>query len=138
MTDLVEIVGDEPSGLAQMMAALAEASLSGHPGRAKLLDEPGVVRVTATDAGVVVALELGGGRLRVHCGPGPRPDVTLSAGSADLTAFSTVPVLGPIPSPLHPAGRSMLVKLLTRKVRFGGSPLKLGLLGKIAALLAVD
>jgi hypothetical protein len=56
----------------------------------------------------------------VHDGPIPGAKVRIEMPSETLMAFSTIPLLGGLPSPLTAEGRAFTKHLLTRKVKIGG------------------
>ncbi|HVE92622.1 MAG TPA: hypothetical protein VNE62_10055, partial [Actinomycetota bacterium] len=67
--DPVRLIGPDPSGLAQMLAAVITANLQRQPDLHQRLEgEPGVVSVTASDAGSTVTFELRDGCVRVYSG----------------------------------------------------------------------
>lgn len=136
----VELIGPEPSGLAQMLAAIVHANLSRHPERASLLEgKPGVVRITAVDAQVTVSLEFRAGRLRVYSGERTSPpDVHLMADSETLTGFSSVPQLGPIPHPFKAEGRAVLRKAFRGQVKVKGAARNGRLLKRMRGVMAMD
>lgn len=136
----VELIGPEPSGLAEMMAAIVRGNLQRNPDRAAALDgKPGLIRITASDAEVTVTLEMRDGRLRVYSDDrtGP-PDVQIVADSESLTSFSAVPQLGPIPNPFRKAGRAALRKVFRGDVKIKGAARNGKLLKRMRVLTTMD
>lgn len=138
--EFVRVMGPEPSGLAQMLGAIAQMNLERRPDRARYLEgSAGVVRIVATDAGVAVALEFRDGTLRIYSGDVTAPaDVEISADSESLTGMSSVPQLGPLPHPFKRAGRAALAKALRGDVKVRGAVRNGKLLKRMRGLLAVD
>lgn len=136
----VQIIGPEPSGFAQMLAAIVQANLARHPDRASLLEgEPGVVRITAVDAQVSVALEFRDGKLRIYSGERTSPpDVHVMADSETLTGFSSVPQMGPIPHPFKAEGRAVLRKAFRGQVKVKGAARNGKLLKRMRGVMAMD
>lgn len=135
----IELIGPEPSGLAQMMAAIAEGNLRDDPGRTVyLLGKPGVIQITATDAEVTVALEFRDGRLRVYSGERTSPpDVHIMADSESLTGMSETPQIGPLPNPFRKAGRMAWRKVFRGDVKIKGAARNGKLLKRMRKLMAV-
>jgi hypothetical protein len=135
MSDLVELVGTEPNGLAQMMAAIAEGNLRDDPSKTALLDgKPGVIHITATDAEVMVALEFRDGRLRVYSDTRTgEPDVEIVATSEALTA--NAPTLGPVPHPFKKEGRRAWRRMFSGEMKVKGAVTNGKLMKRMRGLL---
>jgi hypothetical protein len=119
---LATVVLDDPEagGLAAMLAALL-SSAAERPDKAKVLDAMrGTVTIAVPDADVEVGLRFGEGTCRVYEGPLPGSTVRIVMPSDTLMAFSMIPLLGGLPSPLAPEGRAFNLALLKRDVRISG------------------
>lgn len=107
-------------GLAPMLAALLTSAVE-RPDKARVLDAMnGTVTIAVPDAEVEVGLRFSGGVCRVSSGAIPGSKVRIEMPSATLMAFSTIPLLYGLPSPLAPEGRAFNLALLKREVRIGG------------------
>jgi hypothetical protein len=116
----VVLADPESAGLSSMLAALLASAVE-RPDKAKVLDAMnGTVTISVPDAEVEVGLRFSGGVCRVHDGPIPGAKVRIEMPSDTLMAFSTIPLLGGLPSPLAAEGRAFTKQLLTRKVKIGG------------------
>jgi len=134
--DLVRVVGPEPSGLAEMLGAVIRGNLQQRPHLARLLDgPPGVVRVTASDVGVSVGIELRDGAVRVWKGEDVPADVEVAADSATLATMGSVPRIAGMPNPLKPAGREMIAKVARGDLRVAGAVRHRKLLRRVQGLL---
>jgi hypothetical protein len=120
VTPEIVLADAEPSGLARMLAGLLEANLARRPERAALL-RSAVVEVDAADAGVVVTVQLDGGRVRVFNGStAERPDVRVRASGHDLLALSAAPLRFGFPDPFRREGRAVLHRIASRQVGVSG------------------
>jgi hypothetical protein len=119
---LAEVVLADPdaAGLDAMLAALLASAIE-RPDKARVLDAMnGTVTIRVPDAEVEVGLRFSGGVCRVHSGPIPGAKVRIEMPSDTLLAFSTIPLLYGLPSPLTPQGRAFAVQMVKREVRIGG------------------
>lgn len=135
----VRILGDDPSGLADMLGRLLEGNLASDPSRARLL-RPGVVLVAATDAEVASRIELAPGVVTV-CDVDPSTalaDLRIRASAADLLALAGAPLLLGLPDLFRREGRDVLRRILTRRVRISGMVRRPLLLARFARLLSVS
>ena len=134
----VHVAGDEPSGLAEMIAGLIEAGVATDAGRARLLASTrGAAQIDVPDAGVTVGLKFVPGALTVTSGPVPGADVRLVADADTLLGLSTVPLRFGLPDPLTAPGRAVVRGLITGGIKVRGRPLGLPLLRTVTRLLSV-
>jgi hypothetical protein len=135
----VRILGDDPSGLADLLARLLEGNLGSDPSRVRLL-HPGVVLVAATDADVAARIELGPGVVTVSdVEPSTAlADLRIRASAGDLLTLAGAPLLLGLPSPFRREGRDVLRRILTRRVRISGMVRRPLLLARFARLLSVS
>lgn len=132
----VELEGDDPSGLAEMLATLIGQNLAREPSRLAHL-RPSVIVLAATDAEVVVTLRLDEGVVRVCDGASGEAHLRIAAAADRLLALTTAPLLAGLPDPLRPRGRAVLADVLTGRVHVRGllrHPIRLA---RFAALLSV-
>lgn len=116
----VVLADPEAAGLSSMLAALLSSAVE-KPEKARVLDAMnGTVTVAVPDAEVEVGLRFSNGTCRVHDGPIPGSKVRIEMPSEMLMAFSTIPLLAGMPSPLTAPGRDFARQVLTRKVKIGG------------------
>ena len=138
--EAVRVVGPDAGGLAELVAAILRGNLRRHPARLAALGGPaGVVRVTATDSGQSVTLELRGGEARIYPGAtaGP-PDVELTGPSGLLLTAVAAPRIGPLPNPLTAGGRRVLAAAVRGEVTVRGGTRGRRILGRVRRLLTTD
>ena len=135
----VHVEGDEPSGLAQMVAGLIEANAATDPVRARLLATTrGVAEIEVPDAGVTVGLKFVPGALTVTSSRVQGANVRIVTDSDTLLALSSVPLRLGLPDPLSSAGRDVAWKLVTRRLKIRGLPFGITLLRTVNRLLSVS
>lgn len=139
-TDRVRVIGPEPAGLAEMLAAIVRGNVQRHSERLDFLEgPPGVVRITAVDAEVTVSLEFRDGELRIYSGSiTAPPDVSVEADSETLVGFSAIPQLGPVPNPFTSEGRTALAKVARGQIKVRGAARGRKLLDRMRGLLTTD
>jgi hypothetical protein len=138
---MAEIVleGDEPVGLAQMIAGLVEGNIAADPEKARLLESTrGAVEIRVPDAGVTIGLKFVPGSLTVTSGPVAGANLRITTDSDALLGLSTVPLRFGLPDPLTEEGRATVGQLLTRKLKLRGLPLGIGMLRTVNRLLNVS
>jgi hypothetical protein len=134
----VVLEGDEPNGLAVMLAGLVEANIAADGSKARLLESArGAAQITVHDAGVTIGMKFVPGILTVTSGPVPGADVHIVTDADSLMGLSTVPLRAGLPDPLTSEGRQVVVQLLTRRLRVGGRPFGLSMLRTVNRLLNV-
>lgn len=132
----VSVTGEEPSGLASMLAELIRANLRTDPGRAALL-RPSVVVLDAPDAEVTVFLRIARDGVRVGDGDVPDAHVRIRANAERLLDLTNVPLRLGFPDIGRPEGRAVVRDLLARRLRIWGllrHPLRLA---RVTRLLSV-
>lgn len=135
----VVLEGDEPNGLAQMIAALVEANIANDPQKERLLETTrGAVQMDVPDAGVTIGLKFVPGTLTVTSRPVPGADLRITANSETLMGLSTVPLRFGLPDALTEEGRAVTLQFLRRKLRVRGLPLGLSMMRKVNQLLNVS
>ena len=115
----VTVSGEEPSGLASMLAELIRANLSTDPGRAALL-RPSVVVLDAPDAEVTVFLRIAPDGVRVGDGEVPDAHLRIRADAARLLDLTNVPLRFGFPDVGRQEGRAVVGDLLARHLRIRG------------------
>jgi hypothetical protein len=134
----VRLEGDEPNGLAQMIAGLVEANAAADAGRARLLATTrGAVQIDVPDAGVTVGLKFVPGSLTITSGPVAGADVRVVADADTVLALSTVPLRAGLPDPLSARGREIVRKLASGGVKLRLRPAGLRMLRVVNRLLSV-
>ena len=138
MTGIVRVMGPEPSGLAHMLGAIIDGNIQRRPALRDVLDgPPGVVRITATDIGLSVSVELRDGTVRVWSDATAPADAEIAADSETLTGMGTVPRLGPLPHPFKAEGRAVLGKVFKGTLRVTGGARHRRLLRRLQSLLSM-
>ena len=132
----VTVHGEEPSGLASMLAELIRTNLRTDPGRAALL-RPSVVVLDAPDAEVTVFLRIDPEEVRVGDGDVPDAHLRIRADAERLLDLTTVPLRLGFPDVGRGEGRAVVGDLLARRLRIRGllrHPLRLA---RVTQLLSV-
>jgi hypothetical protein len=132
----VTVVGQEPSGLAQMLATLIEQNLARDPDRRSLL-RPTVAVLDAPDADVAVFLRIGRGDVRVGDGDVPDAHLRIRTTSERLLGLTTAPLRFGLPDAMRPEGRAIVADLLRRRIRIRGllrHPVRLARLTKLLSV----
>ena len=121
MTGVPEVTleGDDPSGLAELVAGLLSQQLAREPSRTTLL-EPSVVVLSMPDAGVAVTVRLEPGSVRVADGVAPDAHLRVVAPADRVLALAAAPLRGGLPDPLRREGRAALADVLRGRVRVHG------------------
>ncbi len=134
----VVAVEGEPNGLAEMIAGLLQANVTGDADKARLLESlRGAVQLDVRDAGVTIGLKFVPGTVTVTSAAVPGADVRITADAATVMALSTVPLRYGLPDVFTPDGRAVVGKLATGELRIGGLPLGLPMLRAVTTLLNV-
>jgi hypothetical protein len=134
----VVLDGEDPNGLAQMVAGLIEANVAADPGKERLLATMrGAVQLDVPDAGVTVGLKFIPGVVTVTSTAVPGADVRIRADADTVLGLSTVPLRLGLPDLLTEEGRRVAKKLLTGRLRIGGLPLGLQKMRKLNRLLNI-
>lgn len=136
MTDRVHLLGDDPSGLAEMLATVLADNVRADPTRASRL-RGSVVVVEVRDAGVVVTVRIGADSITVGDGEAAAPDLRIAADAAILLSLPTVPLRWGVPDPLRREGRVVLAHLARGRLRVGGMLRSPRRLAAITSLLSV-
>lgn len=134
----VVLEGDQPGGLAKMIAGLVEANIETDPGRERLLESArGALQLDVSDADVTIGLKFVPGCLTVTGSPVPGADVRLTADAATLLSFCTVPVRFGLPDVRTEKGRSVSAELFAGRLRVRGLPSGLPMMARVTRLLRV-
>ena len=115
----VQLDGDDPSGLAELIAGLLEQNLAREPVRVARL-RPSLVALVAPDAGVAATVRLAPGGVRVADGVAADAHLRVVADADRLLALAAAPLRAGLPDPLHPDGRAALADVVTGRVRVHG------------------
>ena len=132
----VTVGGEEPSGLASMLAELIRTNLSTDPGRAALL-RPSVVVLDAPDAEVTVFLRIAPEEVRVGDGDVPDAHLRIRADAVRLLDLTTVPLRFGFPHVGRPEGRAVVGDLVARRLRIRGLLRHPVRLARVTRLLSV-
>lgn len=137
MTAEVVVFGSLP--LAQLLGAVIRGNLNQRPQLARHVQgPPGVVRITATDVGTSVTVELREGSVRIYSGATAPADVEICADTDTLSRLSAVPRIGPVPNVFKSAGREIVGKVIRGDLRVHPGIRRRKLLGRLTALLALE
>lgn len=121
-----------------MLGGLIEANVTARPEKRADFDRLRArVGIAAEDAGEAVTLDFEGGSLTVHNGLQPGRDLTIAADSETVLQLSNLRI-GPLGMPVYhdATGRSVVGKLLTRKLRIRGMQ-KMALLNRVTRVFSV-
>ena len=121
-----------------MLGGLIEANVSARPEKRADFDRLRArVGIDATDAEEAATLDFEGGHLTVHNGLRPGRQITITAESETVLELSNLRI-GPLGMPVYvdETGRSVLGKLLTRRLRIAGL-LRLGMLNRVTRIFSV-
>lgn len=132
----MQLDGDDPSGLAELVAGLLEQNLAREPARAAHL-RPSVVALVAPDAEVAVTVRLAPGSVRVADGVATDAHLRVVADADRLLALAAAPLRAGLPDPLHPGGRAALADVVTGRVRVHGLVRHPVRLARFTSLLSV-
>ncbi len=121
-----------------MLGGLIEANVSARPEKRDDFDRlRGRVGIDAVDAGESVTLDFEGGHLTLHNGLLPGRQITITAESETVLQLSNLRI-GPLGMPVYvdETGRSVVGKLLSRKLRIAGL-FRLGMLNRVTRIFSV-
>jgi hypothetical protein len=134
----VVLEGDEPNGLAMMIAGLVEGNVAADSQKARLLESTrGAVQIDVPDAEVTIALKFVPGSLTVASTPVAGANLRITADSETLLGLSTVPLRWGLPDAMTPEGREVTAKLFKGELKVRGLPLGVGMLRTVNLLLNV-
>lgn len=133
---LVELDGDDPSGLAELLAGLLEQNLAREPARAAHL-RPSLVVLAAPDAGVAATVRLAPGSVRVADGVAPDAHLRVVANADRLLALAAAPLRAGLPDLMHRKGRAAIADVVTGRVRVHGLVRHPVRLARFTSLLSV-
>jgi hypothetical protein len=119
VSERVRLVGDDPSGLAEMLAAVLSDNLRADPVRVATL-RPSVVVVAVPDAGVAVTVRIGPGSIAVADGEAAAPDLRIAADAGTVLCLPAAPLRWGLPDPLRRDGRLVLGHLARGRLRVEG------------------
>ena len=132
----VTVHGDEPSGLASMLAELIRTNLSTYPGRVAL-HRRSVVVLDAPDAEVTVFLRIDPSGVRVGDGDVPDAHLLIRADAERVLDLTTVPLRFGFPDVGRAEGRAVVGDLLARRLRIRGLLRHPVRLARVTRLLSV-
>ena len=132
----VTLEGDDPSGLAELVAGLLSQHLAREPSRATLLARS-VVVLSMPDADVAVTVRLEPGRVRVADGVAPEAHLRVVASADRVLALAAAPLRAGLPDPLRRDGRAALADVLRGRVRVHGMLRHPRRLARFTSLLSV-
>jgi hypothetical protein len=115
----VALEGDDPSGLAELVAGLLSQQLAREPSRGTLL-EPSVVVLSMPDADVAVTVRMEPGSVRVADGVAPDAHLRVVGPADRVLALAAAPLRAGMPDPLRRDGRAALADVLRGRVRVHG------------------
>lgn len=134
----VHLEGEEPEGLARMLAGLIEANIAADPAKERLLETTrGAVAIDVLDTGASIGLTFVPGALTVVADVVPGADLRIACDADTLLSLSTVPLRLGMPDPLSEAGRRVALQIATGKLRISGLPAGARLLRVLNQLLNV-
>jgi len=133
----VQLDGDDPSGLAELVAGLIEQNLARDPARASHLRGSSIVVLDASDAEVAVTVRLAPGSVRVADGVAPGAHVRVVADAERLLALAAAPLRAGLPDPLRRDGRAVLADITAGRVRVHGLVRHPVRLARFTSLLSV-
>jgi hypothetical protein len=120
-------------GLAPSIYALVERGVLKRPERAAAVR--GGVQLRFRDGYPPVSMTFETGEILVEDGELLRPDLTLTAGLADVVLLTTAPLRMGMPSPASARGRAALQQMARGQVRLSGD---LGLARAMLELMRID
>lgn len=135
----VVVEGDEPNGLARMIADLIETNINADVAKGRLIESTrGAVQIDVPRAGVTVGLKFVPGTLTVTSAPVPGADVRIETEAETLMALSTVPLRFGLPDPATSEGRAVGCKLVTGALKVRGRPWRLAILTRAHRLVSAN
>jgi hypothetical protein len=132
----VALDGDDPSGLAELVAGLLAQHLAREPSREAHLRHS-VVVLSMPDADVAVTVRLEPGSVRVTDGVAPRAHLRVVAPADRILALAGAPLRAGLPDPFRRAGRAALADVLHGRVRVHGMLRHPRRLARFTSLLSV-
>jgi hypothetical protein len=111
----------ELDGLADMVADLFSDNLANEPARGALLrGRPWRVEVIVVDAESQFVISITPGGVAITPADGAKSSLRVSTDGETLIDLPEVPLLLGLPDPRRAGGRTIISKLLRRKLRIGG------------------
>ena len=120
-------------GIAPSIYGLVERGVLKRPGRATAV--LGKVQLRFGDDFPPVAMVFEADQITVEDGALDRPNLTVTAGLADLVLLTTAPLRMGMPSPVNARGRAVLQKMARGEIRLSGD---LGLARAMLELMRID
>ena len=120
-------------GIAPSIYGLVERGALMRPDRAASVK--GKVLLRFRDGYLPVSMVFESGRITVEDGELDRPDVTVTAGLADVVLLTTAPLRMGMPSPVNARGRAVLQKMARGEIRLSGD---FGLARAMLGLMRID
>lgn len=131
----------EDNAFALMLAQLIRQNIDDHtPKKGAFLRMEGRVAIVVEDLGQSVTLSFERGRLTVHDGIHGIPDVTVRAGSDEITKMSLVELASPLglPDPRGAGTRAMVEASRAGKIRVWGAFTNLSLVLRLTRVMSVN
>ncbi len=131
--------GEDASAFAQVLGGLIEANIGDRPEKRRDFESlKARVGIVVTDIDEAVTLDFQGGHLVVRNGLQPGCDVTIRADADTVMQLSNVPIgFAGMPNYLAPAGRDVVARMLSRKLRIAGLLGNLTTLNQVTRLFSV-
>lgn len=132
--------GADDNGFALMLSELIRQNIEDHPDKQRdFLRLSGRVAIVVEDAEVAVTLRFDAGRLTVHHGIVGIPDLTIRAGSDDITQMSLMELLPRVrlPDPRGSVTRSILRASREGRIQMYGALANLPLVVRLTRILSV-
>jgi hypothetical protein len=120
-------------GLAPSIYALVERGVLKRPEHAGTVR--GRVQLRFHDEYPPVAMVFGSERIEIYDGETEEPNLTVTAGLADVVLLTTAPLRMGMPSPVNARGRAVLQKMARGQIRLSGD---LGLARAMLTLMRID
>jgi hypothetical protein len=120
-------------GIAPSIYALVERGVLMRPQQAGMVHGRVQLRFRADHPPVAMRFE--GGQIEVFDGEIEKPNLTVTAGLADVVLLTTAPLRMGMPSPVNARGRAVLQKMASGQIRLSGS---LALARSMLELMRID
>lgn len=121
------------SGIAPSIYALVERGVLLRPAHAATVR--GRVQLRFRDGYPAISMVFGEDGIKIEDGELKRPNLTVTAGLADVVLLTTAPLRMGMPSPVNARGRAVLQKMASGQIRLSGD---LGLARAMLELMRID
>jgi hypothetical protein len=130
------VVEGDAAGLPDMLTELVRGNLERDPSRVRLLEQPGFVNLSVTDAEVELGLQFGDGTLVIGA-PHDEPELSFTCESEQLMSLTNVPLRFGMPDQMSPEGRQVSGWLMSGRIKVKGLPRYLPLMIRLQRLFTV-